>query len=133
MPVSRQPVNPVLLPAEANGETGVLVYLLAGTKRPDVAVLGRHFRALVPIEGTSLTYLKPLSNSAMEIPTRDPYGEPVVGLGISHLVTDFPLETHVFTSLLHKTPIHVVTQRGAWRVDGERISFLGGKGLGATE
>jgi hypothetical protein len=133
MPVSQQPVNPVLLPAKVNGETGVLVYLLAGTKRPDVAVLGRHFRALVPTDGTSLTYLMPLSKSPVEIPTRDPFGEPVVGLVVTHLVTDFPLETHVFASLLHKTPIHVLTKRGAWAVDGERVSFLGGKGLATTE
>src|SRR5262245_44691428 len=42
-----QPLNPVVLPAESIGEHGILVYLIAGTKRPGVAVMGRHYRVLV--------------------------------------------------------------------------------------
>ncbi|MDX2050939.1 MAG: hypothetical protein SFV15_01020 [Polyangiaceae bacterium] len=43
---------------------------------------------------------------------------------VTQVVTDFPLETHVFTSLLTKKLLYVGTRRGIWRVDGERISLL---------
>jgi hypothetical protein len=129
MPRSEQPMNPVLLPAP-DSEDSVVVYLLAGTKQPNVAVLGRHFRALVPLGGTRVSSMQPLSNGSMEIPTRGPGGEPVEGLIVSHVIGDFPLETHVFASLLHQTTLYVVTRRGAWRIEGERVSFLGEKGLG---
>ena len=124
MPRSTQPINPVLVPGEANGEQGILVYLLAGTKKSNVAVFGRHFRSLVPMGGTSVTYMMPLSNTALEIPTRGPHGETPKALVVSHLVTDFPLETHVFTSLLIKQVVYVGTRRGVWRVDGDKIALV---------
>jgi hypothetical protein len=44
---------------------------------------------------------------------------------ITHLVTDYPLETHVFTSLLLHLPVYVATSRRMWRVNGDQIAFLG--------
>jgi len=133
MPASDQPINPVLLPGEANGEKGVLVYLLAGTKAPHVAVFGRHFRALVPLGGTAVTYMMPLSKTALELPTRGAQGETVEALAVTQIVTDFPLETHVFTSLLVGLPVYVGTKRGNWLVDGDRIAFLGESGPSAAQ
>ena len=49
--------------------------------------------------------------------------------GVTHNITDAPLETHVFASLLHRVPVLVLTRRGTWRVDGARIAFLGGPAL----
>jgi hypothetical protein len=128
LPVSEQPINPVVLPGDVDGKPGVLVYLLAGTKKPDVAVFGKHFRALVALDGKSVSSLVPLTNTTLEVPTRDPNGKPVEALVVSHFVTAYPLETHVFTSLLWKTPIYVGTSRGVFRVDGDDITFLGEKG-----
>ena len=125
MPASDQPVNPVLMPASAFGEQGILVYLLAGTTKPDVAVFGRHFRAVVRGDGAAITSMTPLSNSALEIPTRAPDGATPEALVVTHVVTDYPLETHVFTSLLVRMPVYVGTRGGTWRVDGDRIAFLG--------
>jgi hypothetical protein len=127
MPPSHQPINPVLVPGEVNGEQGILVYLLAGSKKPNVAVFGRHFRALVSITGTTVTYMMPLSNSALEVPTRGPNGEMPEALLVSQIVTDFPLETHVFTSLLIKKRVYVATRRGVWRVDGDKIALISDK------
>jgi hypothetical protein len=123
-PKSSQPINPVLIPGAARGENGVLVYLLAGTKEPNIAVFGQHFLALVPYGGTSATYIKPLANSVLELPTVTPDGEKPALIAVSHLVTDYPLETHVFTSLLFGIPLVVMTKRGEWQVDGARISLL---------
>lgn len=124
MPPSTQPINPVIVPGEANEEHGMLVYLLAGTEKRNVAVFGRHFRALVPLGGTNVTYMMPLSNTALELPIKGPNGEKAVSLMVNHVVTDFPLETHVFTSLLLKMPVFVRTSRGLWRVDGDTIAFV---------
>ena len=128
MPPSEQPINPVVLPGEAHGQTGVLVYLLAGTKKPDVAVFGRHFRALVALDGTSVSHMVPLTNTTLELPTRDPNGQPVEALVVTHVVTAHPLETHVFTSLLWGKTIYVGTGRGVFRVEGDKITFMGDKG-----
>jgi hypothetical protein len=126
MPPTRQPINPILLPAEFDGEEGSLVYLLAGTTTPHLAVFGQHFRALVPAGGSKPKYLLPLSSSALEVPTRGPKGEWVDALTVTHLVTDYPLETHVLTGLQFGMPVYVTTSRGSWRVSGGgRIAFLG--------
>jgi hypothetical protein len=127
MPRSNQPINPVVLPA-SSASSDVLVYLLAGTARSNLAVLGQHYRAVVPLGGDHVTSMTPLSNSALEMPTVDASGQPAKAIVVTHVVTDFPLETHVFASLLHKLPIYVGTRRGTWLVDGDRVSFLGEQG-----
>ncbi|HRI67320.1 MAG TPA: hypothetical protein PK156_23920 [Polyangium sp.] len=124
-PNTGQPLNPVLLPGAALGEDGILVYLLVGTNKPNVAVFGQHFRALVPMNGTKVSYMMPMSKSILELPTRAPDGEAIEALTVTHIVTDYPLETHVFISLQMKMPIYVVTNRGLWYVNGDEISFLG--------
>ncbi len=125
---TNQAMNPVLLPAEAAGETGFLVYLLAGTTRPDVAVFGKHFRVLVSEDGRTVKRFEPLTKTVFELPLVAPdaaSGARVAALTMTHLVTDYPLETHVFGSLLYKLPVYVATGRGLWNVDGDKISFLG--------
>ncbi len=124
LPQVRQPLNPVIIPGDALGEKGVLVYLLAGTNAPHMVVFGQHFRALVPWGANTPTYLKPLSNSVLEVPLRDPEGHTPVALVVSHLVTDWPLETHVFTSLLWHKMIFVKTKTALWRVDGDKIALM---------
>lgn len=120
-----QPLNPVVLRGEALGEHGILVYLLAGTTKPHVAVLGKHTRALISDDATRIVKLTPLSKGILELPTEAPGGARTTALTVTHVVTDFPLETHVFASLLAKLPIYVATRRGLWLVDGDRIDFLG--------
>jgi hypothetical protein len=122
-----QPQNPVVLPGSVVGHDGVLVYLLAGSPHNNVAVFGKHHRALISPDGRSVMKLEPLSKTVIEISLEQgiPAGSTSAGLFITHLVTDYPLETHVFTSLLHRTPVFVGTARGVWRVDGDTISFPG--------
>lgn len=124
-PKSSQPVNPVLIPGAARGEKGLLVYLLAGTSKRNVAVLGQHYVALVPYGAADVTYMKPLSKTILELPTVTPDGQKAAALVVTHIVTDYPLETHVFASMVADLPIVVVTSRGEWLVDGPTISFLG--------
>ena len=127
MPPSEQPINAIVLPGEAKG-SDVFVYLLAGTTNPNVAVFGKHYRALVPIGGTSATYVAPINNLVQEVPTKGPNGEAVESLVVNHAANEYPVETHVFMSLLHKLPVYVGTRRGNFRVNGDKISFAGEKG-----
>lgn len=125
---SDQPITAIVLPGEAKGGSDVFVYLLTGTTKPNVAVFGKHYRALVPLGGTSATYLAPINNLPLEVPTKGPNGEPVEALVVNHAATEYPVETHVFESLVHKLPVYVGTRRGNFRVDGDKISFAGEKG-----
>ncbi|MBC8133132.1 MAG: hypothetical protein H7X95_09140 [Deltaproteobacteria bacterium] len=121
----RQPINPVLVPGKVNNENGVLVYLLAGTDKANVAVFGQHFRVLVPEHGGPPTYVMPLSKSALEMPVqRGLTDEKPAGLIVSHTLTAWPLETHVFVSLLFRIPVYVTTSRAVWRVDGDHIALI---------
>lgn len=122
-----QPLNPVVLPAEIDDERGILVYLLAGTTKPNVVVFGRHYRVLVEEDGSTIKYVRPLSKSVLEMPVMPPSGSKSEALVVMHLVTEWPLETHVFASLLHKLPIVVATSRGNWWVNADRIAFLGSR------
>jgi hypothetical protein len=120
-----QPQNPVILPGQAIGKDGILVYLLAGSTRNDVVVFGKHHRVLLSSDGETVVSVEPLSKTVLEVPLESPPGVAAVGLPyVTHLVTAWPLETHVFVSLLHQMPIYVGTSRGNWVVDGAKISLL---------
>ena len=125
-----QPLNPVVFPAAIFGESGILVYLLAGTTRNDTVVLGKHWRARTSDDGTKVLELEPMSKSALELPAHPPDlppGATPAGLYATHLVTAYPLESHVFASLLSGMPIFVMTSRGVWKVDGAKITWTGEK------
>ena len=125
-----QPLNPVVLPARvAIGEDGILVYMIATTKRPDTAVFGKHYRVLVSADGKSVKRFEPLSTSALELSSLSRPGTQAAYMVVTHSLTPYPLETHVLASLLHRVPVFVLTPRGTWRVDGDRIEFLGGTAL----
>ena len=132
VPRGARPWNPVILPGAAVGRSdAILVYLLAAEQRADEMVFGIHYRVLVSADGTTIKQALPLSKSALVIPPpREnlPSDAEPVGAVVSQIVTDWPLETHVFVSLLHKrTPIYVVTRRGIWLVIGDRILLVDDK------
>jgi hypothetical protein len=124
-----QPINPVILPASAVGQTGILVELLAGTNKPDIVVFGKHYRVLVSEDGRQVRQIMPLSKGILEL-NKD---KNTVALFVTHIVTDYPMETHVFASMLHNIDIYVVTQRGTWlvRKDSVVLTSLDVPGKGA--
>jgi hypothetical protein len=124
VPRGKQPVNPIVLPAEAIGTKGVLVYLLAGTKRPNVVVFGQHHRVLVR-DGGAPPEVTPLTKTALEVTMKGPPAGWVLGASVTHLETEYPIETDVLVSLQWRMPVFVTTPRGVWRVDGAKISFRG--------
>jgi len=124
LPSHPQPINPLILPAELLGEKGMMVYLIAGTSQPNLAVFGRHYRVLIPEQGGPPSYVMPLSKSILEVPTNASKGGTVEAVFVTHLLTDWPLETHVFVSLLIRKPVYVGTKVGIWCVDGDKIRFV---------
>ncbi len=120
-----QPANPVVMPGAAIGKSGLLVYLLAGTKKDRTVVFGKHYRVLVSEDGRSATGIEPLTKAALEIPIppAGPDGEKPF-LCITHLLGDSPLETHVFISRLHHKTLYVNTEKYIWRIDEGRISLV---------
>lgn len=119
----QQPINPLLFRAEPFGRKGTTVYLLAGTKRPNLAVLGKHFRVLVDEHG-QVEEVFALSKGVIEFDLA-PQGTMVpAAMFVSHLVTDAPLETHVFASLLYKKTLMVLTRRGMFQVEDGQITLI---------
>ncbi|HXU05593.1 MAG TPA: hypothetical protein VN903_31760 [Polyangia bacterium] len=132
-PTGRRRMNPVILPLSTAGQPdSILVYLLAAEMVPGQMVFGVHYRVLASEDGFTIKELTPLSKSALvvdeKLPADVPRGAKLVAHVVSHLVTDWPLETHVFVSLLHKNvPIYVVTRRGTWLVIGDKITLVDDK------
>ena len=122
LPEIAGPINPVILPEQPIGEEGVLVYLLAGSKQPRVHVLGKHYRVLVSPDGRTVARFEPLSKAAIVIPLEP--GDTPEQIHVSHILHPYPLETHVFASLLYRVPVGVLTDRGLWIVNGAKIFFL---------
>jgi hypothetical protein len=123
---TEQPINPAVLPGAAIGQDGILVYLLAGTSRPKVAVLGKHYRVLVSNDGATVKSVEALSKSVLELATAAPNGGTMEALVVTHIVTDYPLETHVLVSMQHQLPLYVGTRRGIWDVNRDQIRFVSG-------
>jgi hypothetical protein len=133
VPRGRRRWNPVILPGSVvDRPDAILVYLLAAEYVSGEMVFGIHYRVLVSGDGTTVQEVMPLSKSDLVVspPGKDaaPPGAVLVANMVSQIVTDWPLETHVFVSLLHgKAPIYVVTRRGTWLVIGDKITLVDDK------
>ncbi len=85
---------------------GVLVYVLAYSRNPDDVVLGIHYRVSVTDDAKQVKAVEPLSRSALIVKSGGvPTGAKPAGVWGINLVSATPLETHVYLSLLHHTPI----------------------------
>ena len=115
--------NTVVLPHQGQ-EAAWAVYLLAATQDPGEVVVGGHVRVLVGDGGTRIVDYQELSNACLtlELP---PSGEgKPVGLMVTHVLDDHPIETHVFLSLAHELKLYVITKSAMWSVDQGKIGLL---------
>jgi hypothetical protein len=113
--------NPVVLPGALIGQPGWLVYLLAATTDPKEVVVGGHYCMRVSADGDKLLETRPLSKGFLVLQK----GQDTAGLFVTHLISDAPIETHVFVSLLHGQPLFVITSAGMWRVADGAITHTG--------
>jgi len=117
-------VNPVILPAALVGKEGWLVYLLGSSNRQGDVVLAGHRLFRVSPDGTEVEAELPLSRTCL-VRAMEESGGKVAGMMVSHNVTDYPLETHVFTALLYGMELYVATERGLWKVDEKgEVQFM---------
>ena len=107
---------------------GFLVYALASTKDPDEVVVGGHYRVTVSADGTKAEQVDALSRSFLVLRRNAPDApkdSKVAGLTMSHIVSNTPVETHVYLSLIHKIPLGVATsEHDVWMVNNGEISKM---------
>jgi len=115
------PMNTIVIPSD--NDEGQFLYVMSATKRPDLAIVGRHFRFNVSKDGRSLSNRVSFSNGCLGLSKATPNGARPVGLMTSHIKTAHPQEHHVFLSLVHDVPLFVMTTQNnqVWKVDGTKI------------
>lgn len=110
--------NLVILPDPE--KDGLLVYALAATDEPNVILVGGHYRFTISKDGKTIERADELFASCLKINNPSsaiPKGATPVAPYMTTLVSDTPLETHVFLSLLHHVPFYVGTpDRQTWQV-----------------
>lgn len=115
-----QKLNPVVIAGKEFGSAGWIVYLLAATTKPNLAVLGMHYRVDISEDG-ALRTIEPLSDDVLELPTQH-HGKPY-SLSFQYKRATIPNEVHVMTSLVHKRTLAIKTDTGVWVVAGTSLAF----------
>lgn len=105
---------------------GWLVWLLTATTENGVVPIGGHYRFLISPDGQTVLRREQLSNGCLNMSMIPPDGA-VSGalLFVTQIVSDGPVETHVFLSLLNRIPIYVGARDRIYEVDGALIRDMG--------
>lgn len=106
---------------------GFLVYLLRPKTTDDEIPVGGHYRISVSADGGMVTQIDRLWRSCLTMDRRQgiPADGKIAGIGMTHIVSATPLETHVFLSLQEKLPFSVVTNDGRmWKVESGEIQRI---------
>jgi hypothetical protein len=118
------PYNTVVLPGGLANFDGWLVYLLAASSDSNAVPVGGHFRARVTPDGASLISIEPLSKSCLTLARTSEKGA-TAALYMTHLLTDTPIETHVFLNLLYGVDFYVGTETSVWGISKGSIRYVG--------
>lgn len=113
--------NTVVLPAHVLGDSGWLVYLLAASTIPGEHYLGHH-RVFVDDAGTTILRTENLSKTCLRT---SPPPENAVGAGVTHLISETPIDIHVYRNLV--TDMHLLVAAGGnmWSITEGQIAFHG--------
>lgn len=101
-----QPLNPVVL--DDPDSDGWLVWLLASTTEANTIPMGGHYRFRISADGSTVLRRDMLSNSCLTMPLKPGAGGQPAALMVTQIVSQGPVETHVFLSLQHRVPIYVI-------------------------
>lgn len=116
--------NTVVLP-DPDGD-GFLVYALASTTNSNVIPIGGHYRFTVSSDGSRIEQADRLSASCFTLPKRSPNlseGCELAAYYMTHVVSDTPVETHVFLQLQLGKPFFVLTKSNVvWKIENGIIS-----------
>ncbi len=115
--------NTIVLPADVADEEGWLVYLLSASSEPDKIVAGGHVRFLMSPDGGTVTKRTPLSNTCLTLERMGEDVDPVAQV-VTHVISDTPIETHVFLNLSEELALYVITDVGMWSVDDGKLRWI---------
>ena len=111
---------------------GFLVYFLRPKPSTAEIPVGGHYRITVSADGRTVRQVDRLFVSFLTVPKSAPTGSDMAAAVVTSLVSDKPLETHVFLSLQDKVPFYVGTRDGTfWKISEGEISVLKERGPGA--
>ena len=101
---------------------GWLVWLLTSTTDANIVPMGGHYRFTISADGMTVLQRDQLSNTclAMQKPAPPP-GSQAAALLVSQIVSQTPVETHVFLSLQNRMPIYVAIGDRIFEVNGAAI------------
>lgn len=100
---------------------GWLVWLLTSTDDANIVPMGGHYRFLISADGSAVQQRDMLTNSCLPMSRAAPQGAQPAALTISQIVSNGPVETHVFLSLQQRLPIYVIAGGNLFEVNGARI------------
>ena len=124
-PASRS-YNVVILPDPES--EAFLVYALAATTEPNAVMVGGHYRFTVSKDGERIEHCDELFRSFLVLSTKPkdlPPGATLEALTMTTLVSDMPLETHVYLSLLHRMAFYVGTpDQHVWKVQNGKMEIV---------
>lgn len=98
-----------------------LVWLLTSTNDANVVPMGGHYRFRISSDGSTVVRRDMLTNSCLPMSKAGPNGSRAVALTVSQIVSDGPVETHVFLSLQNAMPVYVAADGKVFEVNGARI------------
>ncbi|MFN2509729.1 MAG: hypothetical protein ABR589_13285, partial [Chthoniobacterales bacterium] len=105
--------------------SGFLVYALATSADPDEIVTGIHYRVTVSADGSRAEQVDALSRTRLIITKQSlPKGyQKLAGFVLGQVVSDKPVETFVYLTLLHKKPCMIVTlDASVWSIENGKIT-----------
>lgn len=101
---------------------GWLVWLLTSTTDANIVPVGGHYRFTVSADGMTVLQRDQLSNGCLAMPKTPPSpGAQTTSLFINQIVSQTPVETHVFLSLQNRLPIYVGVADKVFEVNGAVI------------
>ena len=130
-PLWKDPYNTVVLDDPAG--RGFLVYYLRSKTAPEAIPVGGHYRITVSEDGRAARQVDRLFASFLTVDRSQlSNGGTMVAATMSHVISNTPLETHVFLSLQEHLPFYVITPDGRrWLVADGAIALTNAKSAGA--
>ncbi len=102
---------------------GWLVWLLTASPAQGVMPVGGHYRFHISADGRTMMRRDQLSNSCLNMsanPPPGPQGQPAA-IVVSQIVSQGPVETHVFLSLQYRKQIYVAAGQKLFAIRDDRI------------
>jgi hypothetical protein len=112
-----------LISLPKSDRSGILVWVIAANTDANQAQIGGHFRYGISDSGEKLLSKDQLYNSCLVLPNN----AKSVELFMTWLVSDTPLEIHVFLQLYAHKPFYIGTlgSKTIWKIDDGHISRIG--------